>query len=224
MSQSRDTTMTMRRWRHVAVTLFLLSITAAVSSRADVIDRILAVVGRELITLSDATAALKLGLVPAPAPGTDAVRTTLDALISRQLELAEANRYQPPEPPAAEVDARLEAIRTRAATPEAFATTLAEAGLSEEQLRLRLRDDLRIEAFLAQRFGSTRQPSDQELQDYYRVHQADYTTPAGVRPFAEVHDAIQAQVIALQRAALISDWLEGLRRRTEIADLYVTAR
>jgi len=41
---------------------------------------------------------------------------------------------------------------------------------------------------------------------------------------AEVHDAIQAQVIALQRAALISDWLEGLRRRTEIADLYVTAR
>ena len=146
--------------------------------RADMIDRILAVVGRELITLSDVTAALNLGLVPATAPGTDAVRTTLDALISRQLELVEANRYQPPEPSPAQVDARLDAIRYRAATPQAFAPTLAETGMSEEQLRLRLRDDLRIEAFLAQRFGSARQPSAQEMQDYYRIHQADYTTPA----------------------------------------------
>jgi len=203
--------------------VFLLSTVALASPRADVIDRILALVGHELITLSDAMAALKLGLVPPPEPGADGVRTTLDALISRQLELAEANRYQPPEPPPADVDARLDAIRGRAGTPQALAATLAETGLSEEQLRLRLRDDLRIEAFLAQRFGSTRQPSDQELQEYYRLHQADYTTAGAVRPFADVRDAILTQVTAAQRAALISDWLDGLRRRTEIADLYIAA-
>ena len=221
--------MTVRHRRHAglvrgALTLFLLATAALAGPRADVIDRILAVVGHELITLSDTTAAFKLGLVPPPAPGTDRIRATLDALISRQLELAEANRYQPPEPPPAEIDARLEAVRSRAETPQMFAAALAEAGLSEEQLRLRLRDDLRIEAFLAQRFGSTRQPSEQELQDYYRLHQADYTTAGAVRAFAEVRDAIQAQVTAAQRAALINEWLEGLRRRAEIADLYVTAR
>src|SRR3954466_11661018 len=109
-----------------ALILLFLSTAALASPRADVIDRILAVVGRELITQSDATAALKLGLVPPPEPGSDRVRTTLDALISRQLELAEANRYQPPEPPPADVDARLDAIRSRAGTPQTFAATLAE--------------------------------------------------------------------------------------------------
>jgi hypothetical protein len=42
-----------------------------------VIDRILAVVGGELITLSDVTAAVKLGLVPAPRAGGDVVRVAL---------------------------------------------------------------------------------------------------------------------------------------------------
>ena len=201
-----------------------LTVTAAIPARADVIDRILAVVGRELITLSDVTAALKLGLVPPPPPGADAVRDTLDALIARQLELVEANRYQPPEPPAADIEARLDAIRSRAGTPEALSATLAQSGLLEEQLRSRLRDDLRIEGFLAQRFGSARQPSDPELQAYYRTHQADYTTAAGVRPFSDVREAIRAEVSATQRSTAISEWLEGLRRRTEIADLYVAAR
>ena len=124
------------------------------------IDRILAVVGRELITLSDTVAALRLGLVPAPPAGSDVVRAALDALIARQLELAEANRYQPAEPAAAAVDARLEEVRRQSGSPQALSATLAQAGLSDEQLRLRIRDDLRIEAFLAQRFGSARQPSE----------------------------------------------------------------
>ena len=68
-------------------------------------------------------------------------------------------------------------VRRRAGSPQALATTLAQSGVSEEQLRLRLRDDLRIEAFLAQRFGSARQPSEQELQAYYQAHQADYALP-----------------------------------------------
>ncbi len=210
--------------RRLALSLVLVA-AATLPVRADVIDRILAVVGRELITLSDTVAALKLGLVPPPAAGGDVVRSTLDALIARQLELAEANRYQPPEPAAADVETRLDAVRRGAGSPQALATTLAESGVSEDQLRLRLRDDLRIEAFLAQRFGSARQPSEQELQAYYRAHQADYALPGGeVRPFSDVRDAIRTQLTATQRVTLINEWLDGLRRRTEIADFYVAAK
>ena len=137
-------------------------------------------VGRELITLSDATAALKLGLVPPPAPGADACSHH-----ARRAHLPPARTGRSESLSAAGAAGR---GRRRAARgdprPRRHARGVArrhwrEAGLSEEQLRLRLRDDLRIEAFLAQRFGSTRQPSDQELQDYYRVHQADYTTAGG---------------------------------------------
>jgi hypothetical protein len=196
---------------------------AMVPLRGEVIDRILAVVNRELITLSDVSTAIRLGLV-SPRPGADPTRAALDALIDRQLELAEADRYSPPEPQASQVQARIETVRARFGTTAAFEQALTNSGITEEQLRLRLRDDLRIEAYLNQRFGIPRAPSEQELVDYYRTHTADYTIAAGVRPFAEVRDQIRAKVSAAQRATLVTEWLEGLKRRTEIADLYVISK
>jgi len=194
------------------------------AARGEVIDRILAVVNRELITLSDVAAAIRLGFVSVPQQGSDPTRAVLDALIDRQLELGEANRYQPPEPAESQIQARMEAVRSRFNTPAAFAQALANSGVSEDQLMLRLREDLRIESYLNQRFGVPRPPSDQELIDYYRAHTADFSTAAGVRPFAEVREQIRARLSALQRASLVADWLTSLKRRTEIADLYVSSK
>ena len=194
------------------------------AARGEVIDRILAVVNRELITLSDVAAAIRLGLVSVPQQGSDPIRAVLDALIDRQLELGEANRYQPPEPAESQIQARMEAVRSRFNTPAAFAQALANSGLSEGQVMLRLREDLRIESYLNQRFGVPRPASDQELIDYYRAHTADFSTASGVRPFAEVREEIRARLSALQRASLVADWLTSLKRRTEIADLYVSSK
>ena len=209
--------------------LTALALGAAVSlmpapARGEVIDRILAVVNRELITLSDVAAAIRLGLVPAPQDGSDPTRAVLDALIDRQLELGETNRYQPPEPSEAQIQERVQAVRSRFSSPAVFAQALATSGLSEDQLTLRLREDLRIEAYLNQRFGVSRPPSDQELIDYYRAHTADFSTAAGARPFAEVREQIRTRLAAVQRATLVADWLTGLKRRTEIADLYVSSK
>lgn len=209
--------------------LTALALGAAVSlmpapARGEVIDRILAVVNRELITLSDVAAAIRLGLVPAPQDGSDPTRAVLDALIDRQLELGETNRYQPPEPSESQIQARLQAVRSRFSSPAVFAQALATSGLSEDQLTLRLREDLRIEAYLNQRFGVSRPPSDQELIDYYRAHTADFSTAAGARPFAEVREQIRTRLAAVQRTTLVADWLTGLKRRTEIADLYVSSK
>ena len=194
------------------------------AARGEVIDRILAVVNRELITLSDVAAAIRLGLVSVPQQGSDPTRAVLDALIDRQLELGEANRYQPPEPAESQIQARMEAVRSRFSTPAAFAQALANSGVSEDQLMLRLREDLRIESYLNQRFGVPRPASDQELIDYYRAHPADFSTASGVRPFAEVREQIRARLSTLQRASLVADWLTSLKRRTEIADLYVSSK
>jgi hypothetical protein len=192
--------------------------------RAEIIDRILAVVDHELIMLSDVAAALRLGLVAPPQADADQVRGALDALITRQLELGEANRYQPPEPSPAEIQTRLDAARSRFRTLAEFEQAVVQAGLSDDQLRLRLRDDLRIEAYLNQRFGAARQPSEQELVEYYRAHADEFSTATGVRPFAAVRDDIRSRLAVTQRATLVTDWLEGLRRRTEITDLYVAAK
>ena len=156
--------------------------------------------------------------------GADAVRDTLDALIARQLELAEANRYQPPEPPPPTRGAARRDPRAAPARPQALSATLAQSGLSEEQLRSRLRDDLRIEAFprAALRLG----PPALRLRSCRRI-----TGPpgrlhdrGGVRPFSDVREAIRTQVSATQRATADQRMAGGSAPRTEIADLYVAAR
>jgi hypothetical protein len=121
--------------------------------RAETIDRVLAVVGGQLITLSDVTAARDLGLQSAGA-APDPVRAVLNKLIDRELVLAEVDRYAPPEPSAAAVDREVQVVRTRFASPAAFDAALARSGIDEKHLRETLREDLRMRAYLDQRFAA----------------------------------------------------------------------
>src|SRR6266705_1003447 len=69
------------------------------ATRAETLDRVLAVVAGQLITLTDVTAARDLGLQSADG-ASDPVRAVLTKLIDRELVLAEVERYAPPEPTA----------------------------------------------------------------------------------------------------------------------------
>src|SRR6267378_4134529 len=79
---------------------------------AETIDRVLAVVAGQLITLTDVTAARDLGLQSAD-NAADPVRAILSKLIDRELILAEVDRYAPPEPTADAIDREVERIRAR---------------------------------------------------------------------------------------------------------------
>jgi len=156
------------RWLTVAVLL---------AQPGEVIDRVLAIVAGDVIAQSDVGLARDLQLV-AVEPGSDPTRAILTALIERALVLAEVERYAPPEPAAGDIDGRLQAIRARFPTQEAFEAVLNQGGIDDSHLRERLRHDLRIEAYFAERFP-----------------------PTG-------------------RDALVRDWIAGLRRRTDVIDLY----
>ncbi len=202
--------------------LALLLACAGAARADDVIDRVLAVVGGQMITLTDVTAARDLGLVPAPASG-DPVRAILSRLIDRELVLAEVDRYAPPEPSAAAVDDEVRAVRARAGSDAAFERALRRSGIDEKHLRETLREDLRIRAYLNQRFAVP-VPSDDELRRYYGEHPQAFTRGSELPAF----DAARAQIIqavtADQRKALVDDWIAGLRRRGDITDLYVAGR
>lgn len=120
--------------------------------RAETIDRVLAVVAGQLITLSDVTAARDLGLQSA-AGAADPVRAILAQLIDRELVLAEVDRYAPPEPTTQAVDREVQRVRARFPSPEAFNAALARSGVDEQHLRETLRQDLRMTAYLDQRFA-----------------------------------------------------------------------
>jgi hypothetical protein len=193
------------------------------SLRADVIDRILAVVSGGLILLTDAEATIRLGLVQLPV-GTDRIQGALDRLIERRLMLIEVDRYGPPEPSLAEIDAVVKAIDQRVGSGDRMDAILRECGMTVDQLRLWVRDDLRIRAYLQQRFGNQPAPTEDEIVQYYRTHERDFTRNAVLRPFAEVRDEAREALIAERRALLTREWLAGLRRRTEVNVLYLPGK
>ena len=189
----------------------------------NVIDRILAVVSGGLILQSDVTAALRLGLVTVPAEG-DRVQGVLDRLIERRLMLVEVDRYGPPEPSRAEVDAAMEELDKRIASGAQLDAILRESGFTVDQLRIYVRDDLRIRAYLQQRFGTALTAAEEDMLAYYRTHTRDYTRDGLVRPFSEVREEVRQSLLAERRAGLVREWLASLRRRTEVNVLYLPGR
>jgi hypothetical protein len=192
---------------------------SSVASATQLIDRVLAVVAGEPVTLSDVMAAERFGLTPAAAPNADPVQNGLNALIDRQLQLIEVNRYVPPEPLESEITARLDMVRGRFASTDAFDRALKETGVTLPQLRSRIRDDIRIDSYLQQRFGASYQPSEEEVVRYFRTHESDFSRNGLLLPYAEVRDAVRQRLAAERMSVLVRDWVAGLRRRADVTIL-----
>jgi hypothetical protein len=167
--------------RVLVLAMVMAGVLAGPLIAAETIDRVLAVAGGQIITLSDVTAARDLGLA---VPGTagDPIRAILSQLIDRELVLAEVDRYAPPEPTAEAVDRDLAAVRARFASPEAYASALARSGVDDNHVRDLVRQNLRIRAYEDQRF-SIADSRRQALIDEWM---------AGLRRRGDVTDLYQA--------------------------------
>lgn len=211
-----------RRWREGRFATLALTMALAVAPPVggqEVIDRMMAVVAGDLILLSDVNAAVEFGLVP-PAPSDDVTRTVLAQLIDRSLMLAEVERYAPPEPSQAAVDREYRAVSDRFSSDTAFADALARNGIDESALRATLRANLRLRAYLEQRF-TTVPPSDEEIEAYYREHRDRFTRNGRAEALADVRaDVVQALGLD-RRQSMVDEWLSGLRRRAAITDVYL---
>ena len=166
------------------VVLCLFCVSSVV--QAEIIDRVIAVVSGQVITKSDLDATTAFGFAG-----------NLQELIDRMLMLNEVRKVAPPDPAPANVQARLGTVRNRFATPAAFARALAESGLDESALSVFAADDVRLAAYLEERFSAASQPTDAEIR--------------------QAGEAERARLIAERRQALVNAWIAELRRRAEIA-------
>jgi hypothetical protein len=142
----------------MAVLLLALLLAPAAPLVNDVIDRIMAVVGTQPITLSDVAAAQQFQLVEVPAGTADPRGYVLDRLVDRTLTLTEVDRFQPPEPDPIEITLRVDQMQARAGSAAAFDRALAMTGTTRDQLRRFVRDSLRLDTYVNQRFGTILDP------------------------------------------------------------------
>jgi hypothetical protein len=213
----------LRRWTcGIVAAVLIVQVQGVPPAAADVIDRVLAVVGSHVITLSDAQAAIRVGLiVVGGAP--DTIGAALDELIDRQVVLDEVNRYTGIEPDPAAIESGIASLRQRFPSREAFDEALAGTSLTERRLSDFVRDDLRITTYLEQRFEAT-PATEAEVQRYYRDHPEEFTTAGVLLPFAEVEDVAHELASLERRQAVVGEWKERLRRRAEIKLLYFARR
>jgi hypothetical protein len=139
------------RGAHIAAAL-LAVVLATGAAGAETIDRVLAVAGGQVIMLSDVTAALDLGLV-SDEGAADRIGAALAKLIDRALVLVEVNRYAPPEPADDAIEREMAIVRARFPSRPAFDAVLERSGITEAHLRETVRENLRIRAYIDQRFA-----------------------------------------------------------------------
>lgn len=176
------------------------------------IDRVLARVGTTAVTMTDVRIAIELGLVEASGQNQQSV--ALERTIDRQLQLTEVARFAPPEPAVAAVQEEIAALKMRAGPN--LSALMTSTGLDEARLEQVARETLRIRAYIAQRFGTTVQATEDEARKYYEEHPAEFTRDGVRMPFEQAETLARQLASAERLRVTIEQWIRDLRMRSDV--------
>ena len=175
------------------------------------LDRVLARIGTEAITQTDVEALVEFGLIEARSP---TVPAAVQQAIDRQLMLREVARCPPAEPPAADVEKQLAAMKARVG--DRLGQMLEITGLDEDRLRGLARDTLRIRNYLQQRFGISAQVGEEEARKYFDAHRAEFTRNGVPLAFEDVAADVRQRAAAARVQGAVTQWLQDLRSRSDV--------
>ena len=179
------------------------------------VDRVLAVVARQVIMLSDVRAFLELGLVD-PSASADPVPETLTVLIERQLVVNEISANVIEEPSTQEVEGQMAVVAERLGGLDALRAVLPTVGFTADDLKQLLREDLRVERYLARRFPGARQPTEEELEAWMQEH-AEELRDDPARSLEEARDEARRQLTRALRQESIGAWVSTLVDRADVS-------
>lgn len=182
---------------------------------AEVIDRIVAVIDRDVITLSEAELAREIGVLRSGGGGDDLPLTqVVERLIEVHLIEREVRRYRGEPVPSHEISRAMDAIRDSFPSGEAFREALTARGMDEDSLRLLVRRQIAISQYLERRFRPLVYVTDEEARRYY---QEEILSSGGVvPPYEEVVEKIRQIVREKKFNQRVDDWIETLKSRTPI--------
>lgn len=107
-------------------------------------------------------------------------RQALESLINQTLLVQEADR-QGIEPPKEAVEARLGQISGRFSSPEAFRKVLESMGISEQEFRNDVTQNLKVETLLAKKLESVTKATPEQVESFYRENPQHFRTAEKVR-------------------------------------------
>lgn len=180
--------------------------------RAELVDRVVASVNNEVITLSELERAVGFN-VALGGKNEDKLRTeTLDGLINRHLLIQEAYRLKFVEVSDQDINAEIEKLKMRLGSDNAYAAFLARLDITREQLGRMLGERLLVEKFIEKKIGLYVRISRDEARDYYNSHPAEFKD----KSFQEVQKTITAMLTGQKLQQQVAQYLAELRSKADI--------
>ncbi len=194
--------------------LIFLVLTAG-SAKQDIIDKVVATVDRQLIMLSDVRAVTELGVL-AMGSNEGSESQVTSRLINSILILVEVDRFLVSEPPQPVIQRRIDELKEHHSTVKSFETAWKSVGMTEERLYRLVRNDLRIDIYLRQRFTSTAEPTNAELVQYYKENQHQYVHNGSRLSFNDARELVRDDLLEERRQVIIQNWIARLHESVEI--------
>jgi hypothetical protein len=202
---------------------FSLILTLAAPATPAVVDRVAAVLDRQVLTVSEISQMVELRFFPREAKEStdDYRRAVLEALIAQALRFRDVERFGAQDIPKDSIEARLREIAARFPTPAEFDAAVARAELTQDEVRALVKRQLQVEAYIQERFAPMIFVSTEEIETYYNGTWSAQRRARGlsVPPLNEVREEIRTLLKSSRLTEEIDRWTTELRARANV-DIY----
>ena len=190
-----------------------LCILIAATSHAVLLDRVVAAVNNDVITLSELQQAVAFNAaIGGKGSGSRLEMETLQGIINRRLLLQEAYRLKVAEVSEQDIAAEVVRLRERLGTEASFQEFLARIGLTEAQLEKLLGERLLVERFVEKKIGLFARVNRDDVQAYFRDHPDEFRD----KRFTEVQKQITARLSEQKVSQQLDQYVDELRSRAFI--------
>lgn len=187
------------------------------ATRAEIVDRIVAIIDRDVVTLSEAEQARAIAASRNRRNSRNVeLVDTVERLIESRLVQREVERFTSEPVPRDLVDKASGDVRSGFATEEDFRAMLARNGLSEEELRSELQRQLEVSRYLERRFRALVFVSDEEVAAYYRDELPKEVGDQPLPELSQVSGSIRRILEERSFNARVDRWIEELKSRAVI--------
>lgn len=199
---------------HLSV-LTLSCLLASAEVHAELVDRIVAIVDQDVITLSEAERAQQIAELRALA-GTS-LPEIVDRLIEQRLVEREVERFSSEPVPEELVDRAFAEVRDRFPSDAEFLGAVSELGVSTDELKAELRRQIRVTQYLEKRFRALTYVSVEEVTRFFEEELLPELPPGAAPPDPNEHAEAARTILAERKFnERVEQWIGELTSRARI--------
>ena len=188
--------------------------------QASVLDRVAAVVDKQVITVSEINQLVKLKFFPAVQGETDDQyrRRILDAMIAQALRYRDVERFGAQDVSVDSIESRLLEIQKSLGGSEGLASVLAEIELSPDEVKALIKRQLQVDAYIDERFSPLIFVPLEEIERYHKEVWSEQRRDRGLPVLAvgDVREEIRNLLKSERLSQEISTWTTQLRSRANV--------